>query len=59
MGYMGDWYPVLRAAKYLGVAPWDLLEQNPLWVQWALDAETAENKTQENQRIRVKGRRAK
>lgn len=39
---MPDWYQVLRAAKYLGVAPWQLLEQPVIWMDWALAAESAE-----------------
>lgn len=39
---MPDWYPLLRAAKYLGVAPWDLANQPILWQQVALVAEAAE-----------------
>ena len=33
---------LLRAARYLGVAPWDLAEQPAHWFQWALHAERAE-----------------
>jgi hypothetical protein len=37
-----DWYPLLRAAKYLGVAPWDLAERPAHWMHLALAAESAE-----------------
>jgi hypothetical protein len=41
---MPDWYPNLRAAKYLGVPPWEL-DKDPekrMWTEWALAAEAAE-----------------
>lgn len=34
---------LIRAAKYLGVAPWDLLSQPKVWKNWAEWAENAEN----------------
>lgn len=43
---MPDWYPLLRAARYLGVPPWDLLEQASVWMRWAITAEGAENEAQ-------------
>lgn len=42
MGYLPDWYPLLRAAKYLGCPPWELYEQSIVWQAWALMAERAE-----------------
>ena len=45
---MPDWYPLIRAAKYLNVAPWDLLQQPMIWSQMALDAEIAEETAREN-----------
>lgn len=42
MGYVPDWYTIIYAAKYLGVAPWDLLDQPSVWLEWALDAQSAE-----------------
>lgn len=44
MGEAPDWYWHIRAAKYLGVAPWDLLEQPIIWHNWAVLAEEAESK---------------
>lgn len=44
---MPDWYAVVRAARYLRVAPWDLLAQPSAWLHWALTAETAENEAEE------------
>jgi len=43
MGACPEWYPLLRAARYLGVAPWDLAEQSLAWQEWALTAEAAEH----------------
>jgi len=42
MGACPEWYPLLRAARYLGVAPWDLLDQARVWLEWALTAESVE-----------------
>lgn len=42
MGGVPDWYPLIRAARYLGVAPWDLARQPVWWREIALQAERAE-----------------
>lgn len=47
MGAIPDWYPLLRAAKYLGVAPWELARQPAIWRTWAVMGENAEAKAQE------------
>lgn len=47
---MPDWYPLLRAARYLGVAPWLLLQQPYAWQAWALTAERVEGEVQEELR---------
>jgi hypothetical protein len=39
---MPDWYPLIKAARYLGVAPWELADQPQVWMAWALTAEAAE-----------------
>lgn len=39
MGAMSDWYRLIRAAKYLGVAPWELARQPAAWMNLALAAE--------------------
>ena len=42
---MGDcpaWYDLIRAAKYLGCNPWDLLTVHPAWTRWSREAEGAE-----------------
>lgn len=44
---MPDWYPVVRAARYLGVAPWILAEQPIGWQRVALIAEAAELEAQD------------
>lgn len=42
VGIMPDWYPLIRAARYLGVAPWELAQQWTGWMNRALVAESAE-----------------
>lgn len=42
MGACPEWYPIIRAARYLGVAPWELVEQPAAWIDWALIAQNAE-----------------
>jgi hypothetical protein len=37
-----EWFRLLRAARYLGVAPWELLRQPLYWQEWALTAESVE-----------------
>lgn len=39
---MPDWYPLIRAARYLGVPPWELARQPATWMEWALTSEAAE-----------------
>lgn len=41
-GEIPTWYFVLRAAKYLGVAPWELADQPIFWMRVALATESAE-----------------
>lgn len=41
---MGDapyQYTVIEAAKWLGVAPWDLMQQPVCWITWALNHKRA------------------
>lgn len=38
MGEVPDWFLHLRAARYLGVAPWELSEQAVFWRNAALTA---------------------
>lgn len=42
MGDIPPWYGLVRAARYLGVAPWDLAAQDDMWEDMALLAESAE-----------------
>lgn len=43
MGECPDWYPLLKAAKWLGVPPWELVDQPQVWMEWALIADAAES----------------
>ena len=43
MGEIPDWYVIIKAAKYLGVPPWDLMKQSIFWREKALIAMAAEN----------------
>lgn len=56
MGALPEWYLLLRAARYLQVAPWDLLEQPIAWLDWALMAENAENAAQADAMKRARKR---
>lgn len=38
-----SWYLTMRAARYLGVAPWELMDAPAFWRHAALQAERAEN----------------
>jgi hypothetical protein len=35
-------YRLIRAARYLGVAPWDLAKRPTYWQEWALICEKAD-----------------
>ena len=48
MGDAPDWYELLVAAKFLGVPPWELLEQPIYWKRWALEAASAEGGARQN-----------
>jgi hypothetical protein len=56
LGSCPDWYRLLRAAKYLGVPPWELLQQPACWYDWALLAESAEVDAQDARRKQTKPR---
>ena len=46
MGACPDWYELIQSAKYLGVAPWELLTQARWWRETAgkcIDAESRAN----------------
>jgi hypothetical protein len=46
MGEPPDWYALIQAAKYLGVAPWELMDQSIFWTDKALIAMSAEHSAQ-------------
>lgn len=52
MGECPDWYSTVRAARYLNVAPWELLERPVYWTTWATMAEQAENEAERQQQER-------
>lgn len=39
LGELPDHVALIQAARYLGVAPWDLMERPTVWVTWALQDE--------------------
>lgn len=43
MGEVPLWYSLIRSARYLGVAPWELAKQPVWWLRVAQAAEAAEN----------------
>lgn len=59
MGALPDWYILLRAARYLQVAPWELAAQPSAWMEWALAAESAEDEAHAilAKQARAKGKR--
>jgi len=44
---MPDYYPLIKAARYLGCKPWELMDQPPAWVSWAIGVEGAESRAEE------------
>ncbi|NLF14542.1 MAG: hypothetical protein GX597_22360 [Anaerolineaceae bacterium] len=46
MGACPEWYPLLRAARYLRVPPWELAGQPLVWQEWALVSEAAEREAE-------------
>jgi hypothetical protein len=56
--HLPEWYMVLRAAKYLGVAPWELERKSILWYYQAIDAMNAEAFV-ENERVRRQEQKAR
>jgi hypothetical protein len=48
-----DFYSLIIEAKYLGVAPWELAEQHPIWriwAGWSMEADQAERPGSKNKR---------
>ncbi len=52
MGACPEWYELIRAGRYLGVAPWELLERPRAWIDMALAAESAEIKAMQGPKKR-------
>lgn len=52
MGEEPSWYGLLQAAKYLGVAPWDLAQRPVWWTEIALAARGAESYARAQQQKR-------
>ncbi|MGZ3677039.1 MAG: hypothetical protein ACXWQR_00545 [Ktedonobacterales bacterium] len=50
-----DWYYLIRAARYLGVPPWELAERPIYWMEWANIAQNAEIDVQNRQQARANG----
>ncbi len=48
---------MVRAAKYLGVPPWELLDRPIAWREFALAAENAESKAQAKMQEKANKRR--
>lgn len=46
VGEPPTWYRTVRAAKFLGVAPWDLEQQSMFWVHAAETAQSVEAEVQ-------------
>lgn len=40
---------LMRAARYLGVAPWDLADQHPMWIHRAVTLSHADAMTRDVQ----------
>ena len=58
MGEAPEWYRLIRAARYLGVAPWDLQDRWVFWANAALTAEEVEARFAEQEHDRERRRSA-
>lgn len=56
---MPDWFSVMRAARWLGVPPWELLHRPRVWMEWALAALGAEAAAERQANEAVGKRRGK
>ena len=54
MGYAPQWYLVIKAARYLGVAPWELMSQPRDWFEMALTSQSAEIRAENEAHERAK-----
>lgn len=54
-----EWYVVVQAAKWLGVAPWDLLDQPVWWTHWGIAGKVAEARAEKTltERARAKAKK--
>ena len=52
-----DWYLTVQAAKWLGVTPWELMEQPLYWTHWGLAGRSAENRAEKILTDRAKAKR--
>jgi hypothetical protein len=57
MGHRPQWHITMTAARYMGVDPWELIEQPLCWTRWALDSMHAEQES-ERQKSEAAARRA-
>jgi hypothetical protein len=53
MGECPEWYPLFRAARYLGVPPWELAKQPIFFQNCAIEMEAAHIEA-ENERAKRK-----
>lgn len=53
------WYHLIQAAKYLGVAPWDLLERPQAWQGLAVSAMKSEAYAEKQKEEQEKKKRGK
>ena len=59
MGYLPTWYLNMRAARYMGVAPWDVENRSVSYRDQALAAESAENAAEEQLRKNARAKKGK
>lgn len=54
-----EWYALVQAAKWLGVAPWELLDKPIHWLHWGLAGRKAEAGAERtlNERAKNKAKR--
>lgn len=55
-GYAPEEYLLFRAARYVGVAPWELEQQSVYWLNHALKYESIENEAQRMRHERAQRR---
>ncbi len=52
-----DYYALIKAAKYLGVPPWELAERPTYWQEWANDSQSLDNEVEKEQEKRAEKNR--